>query len=359
MFYNVMLQSTLDDRHCRLPSSDQHIRAGQQPIGPHFGDTFAEVFPRCLAFLRASRQVIPYIPRGAREDCARVLARLMNQAVDANTPHAWAKFLSFPYGALSVSDKKEQGPSLTSKLRAAINTYNDATDLDFIFNTPAPAPRDQPNNPEDALSRIVTRKMNDFDIRGALRVLTSEKGLAPPTDDTVAALRTKHPPASSELLESEFPPGSDFSLHTELEVSKAVSSFPPGSSGGLDGLRPAHLQLLMGFKVGEAGASLKHALTKLMNFLIRGAAPDFILGALFGGSLCALEKENADVRPIVVGSTYRRLAVKVALRPLTSTLGGHFSPIQLGFGCSGGCEAAAHATRSFYRNLTHDNVLVK
>ena len=128
---------------------------------------------------------------------------------------------------------------------------------------------------------------------------------------------------------------------------------------GLDGLRPSHLRDLIGPKVGEAGAVLRRALTKLVNFLIRGDVPQFIRGSIFGAGLCALEKDNNDVRPIAVGTTYRRLAVKTALRPLTDELGASLTPIQLGFGCRGGCEAAVHAARTFHSQLSPDEVIVK
>ena len=147
--------------------------------------------------------------------------------------------------------------------------------------------------------------------------------------------------------------------HSEAEVLQAIASFPPGTAGGIDGIRPAHLTDLVGPKNGESGAILRRALTRLANVIIRAQTPDFISNTLFGAVLCAIKKGESDVRPIAVGVTYRRLAVKTALRPLADILGQQLAPVQLGFGSRGGCEAAVHAARTFYRNLKSGEVIVK
>ena len=62
--------------------------------------------------------------------------------------------------------------------------------------------------------------------------MASSDGLAPRNEATVAALRAKHPRAPLDL---DFPePPSDFmplALVTDEDVSKAISSFRPGSAG--------------------------------------------------------------------------------------------------------------------------------
>ena len=124
-------------------------------------------------------------------------------------------------------------------------------------------------------------------------------------------------------------------------------------------LRPIHLRDLIGFKVGEVGAILRRAITGLVNFVIRGDTPHFTRNAFFGAALCALKKGSDDVKPIAVGITFRRLAVKTALRPLTDTLGQQLAPVQLGFGSRGGCEAAVHDARTFYENMPDGEIIIK
>ena len=60
-----------------------------------------------------------------------------------------------------------------------------------------------------------------------------------------------------------------------------------------------------------------------------------------------------------MGNTLLRLATKVGARPLSATLGKELQPVQLGFSCEGGCEAAAHAARRCLKDCGHRRVLLK
>ena len=79
---------------------------------------------------------------------------------------------------------------------------------------------------------------------------------------------------------------------------------------------------------------------------------------LFGGSLIALEKKSGGVRPIVIGYTWRRLAAKCAISYAIPELADLFSPIQLGVGVPGGCEAAVLAARRYAEHMPDDHVIV-
>ena len=50
---------------------------------------------------------------------------------------------------------------------------------------------------------------------------------------------------------------------------------------------------------------------------------------------------------------------KTALRPVSAELGSRLAPIQLGFGASGGCKAAAHASKCSYRNMAFSEVMTQ
>ena len=63
--------------------------------------------------------------------------------------------------------------------------------------------------------------------------------------------------------------------------------------------------------------------------------PLFVLSFL-GASLIALNKNGVRVRPIAVGSTFRRLVAKVASWAIKSDMSALLSPFQLGFGVKGG-----------------------
>ena len=84
----------------------------------------------------------------------------------------------------------------------------------------------------------------------------------------------------------------------EDDVRKAVLSFPAGSAGGPDGLRPQNLRDMVLCK--EAGPELITALTGFINLVLAGLCPTGVAPVLFGGRLLALKK-SGGVRPIAIG----------------------------------------------------------
>ena len=185
----------------------------------------------------------------------------------------------------------------------------------------------------EKLKHCVSLKLQDGDVRGAIRLLASADQIAQDTVDVTESLKAKHPPTPENL---DLPPGPDEGIQpvfaSEAEVSASIASFNPGASAGLDGLRPAHLKDLVGHSAGEAGARLIKALTQLVNLVLRGQVPAPARAAFYAASLIALRKPGGGIRPIAIGATYRRLATKVALRPLSTELGAELRPVQLGFG---------------------------
>ena len=148
---------------------------------------------------------------------------------------------------------------------------------------------------------------------GAVRELASAEGLAPQDRDTLRALKEKHPSAPENLSLPDKPDGSVVpAVATEEDVRKAIMSFRAGASGGPDGLRPGHLRSLVAHGSGEAGSRLLSTLTDLVNVMVRGEVPQFAVPVLYGVNECAIRKKDGGIRPIAVGSSLRRLAVKVA-----------------------------------------------
>jgi hypothetical protein len=75
--------------------------------------------------------------------------------------------------------------------------------------------------------------------------------------------------------------------------------------------------------------------------------------------LLALNKTGGGIRPIAVGLTFRRLASKLAVKLLSDDMTALLAPRQLGFGSSGGIEAAVHAARWYLRHLPPDHFILK
>ena len=103
------------------------------------------------------------------------------------------------------------------------------------------------------------------------------------------------------------------------EVLLAVRSFPRGSVGGPDGLRPQHLKDVLADDCGHQ--SLFPALTSFFQLVLEGRSPTSIQPFFFGAYLTTLPKKQGGIRPIAVGWTLRHLAAKVARSKVKAEMG--------------------------------------
>ena len=193
-----------------------------------------------------------------------------------------------------------------------------------------------------------------------MRLACSEDSIAEVNEGTLTALREKHPAPHPD---SNIPPvpveGQGALEVTVEEVAKAIRSFPCGSAGGPDGLRPQHLKDMISQSAVVGGPLLLEALTSFINLVIDGKTPPPVRPFFFGASLIALDKKDGGVRPIAVGCTLRRLAAKSAGSCVMQDMGALLAPYQLGYGISQGAEAAAHAARIYLLNVQPDHLILK
>ena len=147
------------------------------------------------------------------------------------------------------------------------------------------------NKDTDYLAKLVAAKINDGDVKGAVRLACSDDVLAPHTQSTLETLRAKHPPLHPD---SSFPVATAeqlqhvFVLEPKVVLS-AIRSFPNGSSGGIDGLKPQHLKDLSALSNGVAGKSFLIALAKVGNLMLAGDVPDH-QRSLWSQLVCPIEK---------------------------------------------------------------------
>ena len=205
-------------------------------------------------------------------------------------------------------------------------------------------------------------KLEEGDFRGAVCLACSEDSVAEASTATIAALKSKHPTAHPDTILP--PPPEEEALKaalvvSEREVTKALHSFPRGSAGGPDGLRPQHLLDMTSMTAGAGGELLLHALTPFTNFVLSRETHEEIRPLFFGASLTALNKKEGGVRPIAVGCTLRRLVGKIASKAMMDRMGSYLSPLQLGYGTPLGVEAAIHSARLYLQDLPINHVLVK
>ena len=303
------------------------------------------------------------IPRGAIISIADALHQLLEQAMRESSPLAWGKLLSFGLCGLKqpsdATGSEDRSISLTTRVKRQVQEFLQMDRLELPEKIDHKSSK---NGDKDLkLKRNVAAKFADGDLKGAVRLLASSEGVAPRDDNTLRLLKLKHPPSPADLALPD-PPGEDEALPAvagEGDIRNALSSFRPGSAGGPDGLRPGHLLALVSRKAAEAGVRLMSSLTEFVNLLLRGEVPEFAKSIIYGANLSGLEKKDNCVRPVAVGSTFRRLALKVGAKPLSAEIGESLRPVQLGFSTRGGCEAAAHAARKYLSGVTQRKVLFK
>ena len=211
----------------------------------------------------------------------------------------------------------------------------------------------------DKLAARVSSKLEEGNYRGAVRLLCSEDAIAEHSNETLEALRLKHPPCSSTVADLD-PCNAplQFPINTE-DVKKAIMSFPNGSGGGPDGLLPQHLKDLTGLSAGDGGVLLLKALVQLITLILEGRTPKAICPLLFGATFLALRKKGGGIRPIAIGCTIRRLASKCTCLHALKSCPDLLAPHQLGFGVSGGAEAAVHASRVYLNHLPSQKAILK
>ena len=141
----------------------------------------------------------------------------------------------------------------------------------------------------------MSEKLEEGDFKGSVRIACSEDSMADRSDATFAALKEKHP---SLHLNSSIPPAPDVSVPllsvSAEDIAQAIRSFPNGTAGGPDGLRPQHLQDMTTSSITEA-PSLLSALASFSNLILEGKTPPAICPFLFGATLVTLDKKGGGL----------------------------------------------------------------
>ena len=209
----------------------------------------------------------------------------------SNTVESWNRLFLFAPICLRQPRRSKHSVSLSSLVKQQLQ--------EELASTTAIAPaarcrrqaRKSPD-PEMALARRVAAKIEDGDFRGAIRLATSDNTLADFSDDTFTALCAKHPPAHPDSRTPPSPIGGE-SVECEvscMDVVQAIRSFPSGSAGGPDKLRPQHLKDLL-HHVGGEDSELLSALVDFCNLVLRGDTPEEVR-PFFWCFTCSTEEEE-------------------------------------------------------------------
>ena len=184
-------------------------------------------------------------------------------------------------------------------------------------------------------------KVADGHFTAAVKVLCSS-GVAPYNGDTIKALEDKHPfrppPSMPSPIISEPPLVADFNC-----VFGCIKSFPKGTSCGRDGLRAQHLLDALCGEGSAIATDLIHAITSVVNLWLAGRCPTILAEFVASAPLTPLLKPDNGIRPIAVGTIWRRLISKVAMKGVGKEMSKYINDFQFGVGVSGGAEVVLHS----------------
>lgn len=295
-----------------------------------------------LASLKQHLRVLPRIPHAARVQAARKFTHLLGNVAEFNNVEAWTHLLEFAYRVLHVSSAAGRKP-LPTCVKDNISSYD----------RPLLLPRGKPRLRRRELSDDVRgraaeeRLASKGDLKGAMRLLSSSESLVSPHDlHAQQEMISKHPDPEENDIAPVLPSTRPPRACSVEEIVTALRSFPPGSSGGLDGLTAQHiLDLIAGG--GELRRLLLEKLARVCDIIARGRIPEDARHLVLGSWLVAASKSSGGLRPIAVGSTLRRLTAKVLLARVRSSAAAYLCPRQLGFATRGGAEIAVHSVRTF------------
>ena len=178
----------------------------------------------------------------------------------------------------------------------------------------------------------------------ALRAL-EEVEFAAFNNSTLEKLLKLHPKKSTVTVHDSLPASV---VSSENIVMDCLRSFPRGTSPGLEGYRPEHLLDACHTTQNRSTITL---ITNFINLIISGDILPEVREWFSGGRLCALAKEDGEVRPICIGSVWRRLASKVVCSILQPKFLEFLAPTQIGVAVKSGAEILIHEVDLLYRTF--------
>ncbi|XP_056683636.1 uncharacterized protein [Spinacia oleracea] len=295
------------------------------------------------------------IPPKCRLGFSRVLKGALDKVICRPDDIAcWVQLLVLPLCVLKTFSprsnrecssgvrRRQQEESITSAIRSwGVPGGSEQLVIDTLASVSPPLlDVDDDHDLAERNIKQCKRKISDGHYTAAVRVLSSS-GLAPYNDATLADLQAKHPSVPVPTLP-------DIHVDHHLIASSAVvleqiKGFPRGTSCGRDGLRAQHLLDCLGGAAVAVSDELVDAITQVVNLFLAGKCPAELGGYIASAPLTPLIKPGGGIRPIAVGTIWRRLVSKVGAALIGPRLGNYFGGLQFGVGVPAGGEAILHA----------------
>ncbi|GJY25666.1 hypothetical protein Tco_0400392 [Tanacetum coccineum] len=195
--------------------------------------------------------------------------------------------------------------------------------LDVCVNLTGSSPLTQTEMADFVPGRAVI----DAAHRKCVKVLFSS-GVAPYNDSTLEDFKTKHPFKPSPSL-PHIPIDHHYLVASPAVVLDRIKSFPRGKSCGRDVLRAQHLMdCLSGVAVVNSD-ELVSSITQVVNLFLDGKCPNMLGEYIASAPLTPLVKPGGGIRPIDVGTIWRRLVSKAILYAVNRLIEGRGDDVGL------------------------------
>lgn len=149
------------------------------------------------------------------------------------------------------------------------------------------------------------KKLSDSHCTASIHIMSSD-GVTPSNSDTLHELQQKHPPTRAPIIPSD-PPSAAAVVVDVQAVVKALRSFPKGTSCGRECLRAQHLLDATSGAAVAVADDLLMSITGVTNLWLSGNCPPELGGYIASAPLTPLLKPGGGLRPITVGTIWRRL----------------------------------------------------
>ena len=201
-----------------------------------------------------------------------------------NDRSLWSLLLNFCCNLLSKPSRSGKRHTLISNIRKRLSN------IFSIGNTSVNCRSIKPNKgyKTPSLANLVANKMEDGDTTASIRLICSEEKPMYDSEVVYVKLTERHPAPNKDRQQFNYANLTAAIQLSEKEVFKAIRSFPAGSSGVSDGVRPKHILDLVSCKI--AGHKFLAAITGFVNMLLDGVCHPHVIPVLFSGILTALIK---------------------------------------------------------------------
>ena len=130
---------------------------------------------------------------------------------------------------------------------------------------------------------------------------------------------------------------------TDNAILKDLNSFPSGSAPGPSSFRASHLKEAVRCPSPALAERVTRSLTALVNILCAGQTPPTVVPHLCGATLLPSQKKDGGLWPIAVGEVLCCLTSKYLSQAVLADAFQALTPLQMGVGVKGGCEAIVHS----------------